>query len=426
MPEKRTIIVADDLTGANDTAIQFVKEGFSALVTTQVPCSDLTAYNAYDIVSINSDSRGMDSAGAYQTVRDLVARLEAAKLGGIYYKKIDSVLRGNPGPELAAVMDELGISLAIVAPSFPANRSIVEQGILKSGHGFPGAAIDAVQVFAGSMEKKVENVPLDIIRQGPVPASRYILSRNADGVQVFVADAVDEEDLSAVCRISAAIERPLVFAGAAALANQIARNMGLNGSRVIGERARYFGAYAPVLVIAGTRQGETAAQIASLSRAFSAPVIRFKVGLVGQGRSDEAINRAYAEAAAQMQTNSAVCIVAVESMFRSEIPEGSVRWNETDRDAESAAISGALGVLAGTLMNAFQFPVLISSGGDTSLEICKRLNSTGIQPLAEMCPGIPIGRITGGTCEGRYIITKSGRFGNQNTLVEIINCLGVA
>jgi uncharacterized protein YgbK (DUF1537 family) len=241
-------------------------------------------------------------------------------------------------------------------------------------------------------------------------------------VQVFVADAVDDDDLAAVCRISAALDRPLVFAGAAALANHIARNMGRNGSRVIGERER--GAYAPVLVIAGTRQGETAAQIAGLSRAFSVPVIRFKVGLVEQGRSEEAISRAYTEAAAQMHKNSGLCIVAVESMFRAEIPEGSVRWNETDSDAESDAISGALGILAGQLMEAFQFPVLISSGGDTSLEICKRLNSTGIQPLAEMCPGIPIGRIVGGICEGRYIITKSGRFGNQNTLVEIMGYLG--
>jgi uncharacterized protein YgbK (DUF1537 family) len=251
------------------------------------------------------------------------------------------------------------------------------------------------------------------------------MSHHESGTQVFVADAVDEHDLAVVCRMSSAIEKPLVLAGSAALAEQIAQNMAHNEKR-IGKPARHFGAYAPVLVIAGTRQGETAAQIGNLSRALSAPVIRFKVGLVGQGRSEEAISRAYTEAAAQMKENGALCIVAVESMFRSEIPEGSVRRNKADSDAESGAISEALGILAGKLMDAFQFPVLISSGGDTSLEICKRLDTAGIQPLAEICPGIPIGRIAGGTCEGRYIITKSGRFGNQDTLVEIINFLGVA
>jgi uncharacterized protein YgbK (DUF1537 family) len=418
MPENRTIIIADDLTGANDTAIQFVKEGFSALVNTQSQFSDSAAYDGYDVISINSDSRGMNSAEAYHAVRDLLARLKAARIGGTFYKKIDSVLRGNPGSELAAVMDELAISLAVVAPSFPANRSVVEQGMLKSGHGSP-QSVAAVKIFADSMDKKVENIPLEIIKQGHIQASQYILSRHSAGVQVFVADAVDEGDLAAVYRMSSVLEKPLVLAGSAALAEQIALNMAHNKKRA-GKPARCFGVYAPALVIAGTKQRETAAQIGSLSRAFAVPVIRFKAGMAGQGKSEEAINKAYIEAAAQMKENGALCVVAVESMFKPEISEVSAKRNK----AESGAISKALGILAGKLMDTFQFPVLISSGGDTSLAICKCLGTTGIQPLAEICPGIPIGRIADGICEGRYIITKSGRFGNQNTLVEIMDYLG--
>jgi uncharacterized protein YgbK (DUF1537 family) len=80
-----------------------------------------------------------------------------------------------------------------------------------------------------------------------------------------------------------------------------------------------------------------------------------------------------------------------------------------------------MGILARKLIDSCCFPVILTTGGDTSLEVCKRLDIAGIEPLAEICPGIPIGRISGGICDNQYIITKSGRFGNNDSLVEIVN-----
>jgi uncharacterized protein YgbK (DUF1537 family) len=423
MAETGTLILADDLTGANDTAIQFVKHGFSALVIPHPGYCDPGIYAGYDVISVNCDTRGMDCAGAYRTVRNILTRLKTAGLEGTCYKKVDSVLRGNPGAELAAVMDELDIPLAIAAPSFPANRSVLEQGMLKSGRGAQQTGINAIAIFADAMDKKVESIPLEKIRQGDLKAAEYILSRHACGIQVFVADAVTDEDLSIVCRISAVIEKPLILAGAAALADQIGKNME-RGETGMPEDTPCSIKHGPALIIAGTRQGETAAQIAALSRIMSVPIIRFKVQFVIEGKTDQAVADAFDEAAEQMSGNPDLCIVAVESMFKSEIPAGSVSWNKADSDADSDAISQALGLLTSKLMNVFQFPITICTGGDTSLEVCKCLGMAGIQPLDEIIPGIPIGRIVGGECEGRYIITKSGRFGGKNALMEIMNYLG--
>ena len=419
MSENRMFILADDLTGANDTAIQFVKQGLSALVIINSAFSDSSKFTAYDILSLNSDSRGMNSRDAYNEVRRLIQQLKAAKLKGIYYKKVDSVLRGNPGSELAAVMDELDIPLAIAAPSFPANRSILEQGMLKSGKTSPQAVINAVGIFAGSMDKKVENIPLEIIRQGHIKAAEYLLARHNGGVQVFVADAVTDEDLAVINRLSAVIVKPHILAGSAGLGNQIAQSMAKK--QMAAERSIALASDAPLLIIAGTRQGETAAQIVALSDKMSVPVVRFRVDLVESGKSEEAISLAFEEAAQSVKKNPALCIVAVASMFKSGIAEGNVTWGKADSDTDSDAISAALGILAGNLIDSFKFPVLLSTGGDTSLEICNRLGAAGIQPLAEICPGIPIGKIIGGVCENRYIITKSGRFGSKDSLVEIMS-----
>jgi uncharacterized protein YgbK (DUF1537 family) len=419
MGTKQTIILADDLTGANDTAIQFVNHGLSALVLTHSDLPNPQALVRYDVISINSNSRAMTSGDAYRELRTIVKRMAPNGREGFFYKKVDSVLRGNPGTELAAVMDELGIPLAVVAPSFPANQSILEHGRLSSGAG----VIDAIDVFAREMKVPVEGVPLDVIRGGKDSGIAYILSHHARGKRVFVADAVTDTDLEKICHIAASLGKPLVMAGAAGLANHIAKDRSREkpnrtGIADHGPSLRR----GPVLVIAGTRQGETSAQVSALSQTRSLPVIRFHTAMVGQGKAEAAIRAAYEDVAEEMKKKPEACIVAVESMFESGIPVGNV-----DRDegggAEGAAIAAALGVLTAKLLHRYQFPVIISSGGDTSLGICKQLTVTGIEPVAEICPGIPLGRIVGGPCEDRYLITKSGRFGNRDSFLEIMNFL---
>jgi uncharacterized protein YgbK (DUF1537 family) len=403
------LIIADDLTGANDTAVQFVKHGFSALVITSPQLPESFDHAAYDVLSFNTDTRETDERTARSTVRGLIRRLKAAKVEGPYYKKIDSVLRGNPGSELSAVMDELAIPFAIVAPSFPANRSTLEHGMLRSGA--QNTIIDAVKAFSGTMDKKAESVPLEKIRLGEQAAAEYLLSRGSDGVRVFIADAVVDEDLATIYRLSSVLAEPHVLAGSAGLANQIAGRLARSNGRKNG-RQEAAPTGGPALVIAGTRKGETAAQIAALANAFSTPVIYFKTGLAGGGRKEEATTQAYDEAADQMKNNARLCIVAADSMFEPEIPA-----------SDAKQISSSMGALAGALMESFNFSVIVSTGGDISLEVCKRLGITGIQPLVEICPGIPMGRIVGGNFENRHIVTKSGRFGNKDALVEIVEYL---
>jgi uncharacterized protein YgbK (DUF1537 family) len=411
------LILADDLTGANDTAIQFVKQGLSALVVTGSPAASV-ALDGYDVISVTTNSRGMSGGEAYQAVSRALKQMNAGRTNYTVYKKVDSVLRGNPGRELAAVMDALNVPLAIAAPSFPANRAALEKGMLYGGGNAGSGGIDAVMVFADGTGRKTENIPLEEIRRGAGAAADFINARSDKGTLVFVADAVTDGDLETVYRASARLRKPAVMAGSAGLALQIAKDAG---------RARAGLELplplSPALVIAGTRRGETAAQIAALSRVAAVPVIRFRVALAAENKAEQAIAEAYAAAAEQMSAQAGLCIVAVDSMFEAA---GGAAAKYAEGDDAGAAISDALGVLAGKLCNGFNFSAIISTGGDTSLGICRSLGINGIEPLAEICPGIPLGRIAGGAYSGRYIITKSGRFGNPDSLAEIARYIGIA
>lgn len=59
---------------------------------------------------------------------------------------------------------------------------------------------------------------------------------------------------------------------------------------------------------------------------------------------------------------------------------------------------------------------LVMTGGDTALLVSRLLGAEGIRLEAEIEPGVPFGRLVGGTGAGLPVITKSGGFGTPMTL----------
>jgi len=399
---RKILVLADDLTGANDTAIQFVKYGFSSLVVINADSANAGLFGGCNVISVNCDSRRLNADEAYSAVYKIAKHFETAFF---IYKKVDSVLRGNPGQELAAVMDALNIPMGLAAPSFPVNRSVIENGVLSNG-------TDATLVFANGSGKKTKNIPLVEIRKGADEVAAFINSiTSIEGTRVFVADAVTDDDLEIICKASAYLAMPHVLAGSAGLANQLARRLGKAGAVPFQKPA----ALSPALIIAGTRQGETAAQIDTLCKTFPvAALVRFDVAMAASGNAEKATARAFDAASCRMKENSCSCVIAVDSMFH---PSTDVY---TEGYETNAIICEALGVLAERLMDSFRFPMLLTTGGDTTMAVCRRLGVNTIEPLVEICPGIPLGRIVGGNYDGRFIVTKSGRFGKADSLIDIL------
>jgi uncharacterized protein YgbK (DUF1537 family) len=125
-------LIADDLSGACDSAIAFTAHGFSACVVltgSELACvtSELVAYST-ETREANDDEAAAHVITACRLFRQSHIR--------ILFKKIDSTLRGPYAEELAALMQELGIAKAIFNPAFPEQGRIVEGGrvfILESG-----------------------------------------------------------------------------------------------------------------------------------------------------------------------------------------------------------------------------------------------------------------------------------------------------
>ena len=87
------LLIADDLTGACDAGVQFALHGLRV----RVPLSPADRYGQTDVLAISTESRDT-GLGAFH---EALGRLSPLR-PGILFKKIDSTLRGNVGPEVAA------------------------------------------------------------------------------------------------------------------------------------------------------------------------------------------------------------------------------------------------------------------------------------------------------------------------------------
>ena len=116
VPDDKIIIVADDFTGASDTAVQFAKKGLKSLVINDID-NISKSLNSCDVLAINTGSRADSRDTAYRKTYSAGNMLKDRNIK-LIYKKIDSTMRGNIGAELSGLMDSLKTDIS-VCPSLP-------------------------------------------------------------------------------------------------------------------------------------------------------------------------------------------------------------------------------------------------------------------------------------------------------------------
>ena len=136
----RLVVLSDDFTGALDTGVQFAGTGVETVVTTLHADGSLPAAQRCTVLVVDTESRHLTAEAAGARVRDTVLRIRhgigvdaQAELPGdpriLWYKKTDSLLRGNIGSELAALMDAAGGGELAFVPAFPATGRTTTGGV---------------------------------------------------------------------------------------------------------------------------------------------------------------------------------------------------------------------------------------------------------------------------------------------------------
>ena len=114
----KLVIIADDFTGALDTGVQFSRNSISTIIVLYRDLDFSTIDKNVEVVVIDTESRHVSIEEAAIRVKEVAVK--ALEFGATYfYKKTDSVLRGNIGSELLAVMDATGSGELMFVPAYP-------------------------------------------------------------------------------------------------------------------------------------------------------------------------------------------------------------------------------------------------------------------------------------------------------------------
>ncbi len=203
-------IIADDLTGAADTGVQFAKRDlYTVLLPVGMKAAEAHLHDA-QVVALNTASRGMEAKQAYDVVRDATELLVQKLHPQMIYKKVDSTLRGNVGSEIEAVMDATESEFALLAPAFPANGRTTSGGV-HFVRGQPLAHTEAASdpvhpvneshiptLIQSQTALKAGHIGLEMVRSSVRSLQRAILDHVKDGEKIIVFDAVADGDLNTI------------------------------------------------------------------------------------------------------------------------------------------------------------------------------------------------------------------------------------
>jgi uncharacterized protein YgbK (DUF1537 family) len=357
----RAGIVADDLTGACDTGAVFAVRGLATTVL--LPAAPVPA-SLPDVLVIDTESRGLSTGEARCGAREAVLRLAGTR-PALLYKKVDSTLRGALAAELAGALDGMGARWAVLAPSLPAQRRTLVDGLLRidgrpaeetavaRDPAFPVTGASVLALLAAGGLRPAGLVPLLSVRRG----AAAIAARLARVPGCLVCDAETDADLAALA--AAAETTPGLLAGSAGFAAALASRMPARPGRPPSLRR-------PFLVVAGSAH-PLARQQAARAGARGIAVL---TPPPDSGGDRAATARALADAARQ----------AIE------------------RTAPRS---------------------VLLTGGETAYSVCRALGAHALALGGEAEPGVAIGTLLDGPFDGLTVLTKAGGFGDPDTLVRL-------
>ena len=414
----RIAIIADDLTGANDTGVQFCHHGFNTLVIIDpASINDLNVHPG-KVLSINTNSRSMKADEAYTAVYNIAEILRNKKISHLY-KKIDSTLRGNPGVELDALMDASQAPLGLVIPSFPANGRIVRDGNLYvmntiSSSRLPSAELNMKthcyipEVLKQQMKRKVGLIELENVRKGTEQLLEAIQQAQKE-YEVLVIDAVTEKDLENIACAIKSLSKSII-AGSAGFASYIDLSWNVKGNPCK-QTIKKIPDDGVTLFVAGSRNPITTQQIDELSKVTNCvPVALNPAAMIDIEQRKQEIERVMKIILNNLYYSNTVIITVGNQMA---VSEGYVKIG--------SIIAKTIGTIVNQLSLILNIKGLIIAGGDTALNICNSLDVAGINLVTELLDGIPFGYLYGKKLDGLPIVTKAGGFGTPDAFVKIYN-----
>lgn len=422
-------IVADDLTGANDTALQFFIKGSNTEIIFDTD-ENIQNHPNIGTFALTTESRNIDAKEAAQKVWEGAKKLKDNLSVEYFYKKIDSTLRGNIAVETLAMLDAIGYDAAVIAPAFIREGRITIGGyqLLK---GVPIERTDAARdsyapiydsYIPDILKKQVNEsfydsiatIQLNVVAKGAGPITSKLNELVSGGKKLIVIDAVSAIDLEQIVLAITKSQFNILPVGSAGLANALGNVwLPLNNSEPVQKIIPKL----PKLILSGSKNSMTTAQINKLlldddiNNVYS---IDLKLQDILSNDSDAMADRII------HNFGKDNIVIAHVSKIQDETQEEKGKEKLIDegitKEMLASMITDYLANIAQKVKKMSEC-ILITIGGETSYKCTNAVNCEYLQVVDSILPAISLCMDS----NAGFIVTKSGNMGSITALVDIVN-----
>lgn len=428
-------VIADDLTGAMDAGVQMLEKNYVVRVALDVnKLSDWE--DEADVIIVSTESRNIPTNHAYERVMETLKGFQKENCR-IIYKKIDSTLRGNIGIELKAVLEHGEMDGIIIAPALPFNGRTTVNGVhyvygsplenteLAKDPYAPVYESEITRIIHEQYEANVGMIDIRAIRNGKDAVLAEIEKNLSENKKLMVADAIDDGDLRNIVNSCRDNKWKLLLCGSAGLFKYIdgcghLEKMPGHHRMHLPRRKKN----SPILVLSGSPAHMSKMQIEKLDkeckRAF---VLRCNISsYLEDPILYESVCRKSIEQVIHKLQNGFHVVVDASGDSKENILN-QYQDNHEDLLQVRKKVLHYLEEIGVAVLERLELRGLVLFGGDTAVAITKRLGSNGVEIIREIEPYIPLGIMLGGTYGSIPVVTKSGGFGREDSLVSIIKKL---
>ena len=300
-------IIADDLTGANDSALQFHLHGSDTQILLSDEIENLNTSNT-QTWAISTETRNIEPQEAYEKIKYITQKMADKFNPDYFFKKIDSTIRGNIAVEILGMLDVLNWDAAVIIPAFPAEGRVTVGGY----HLLKGVPIERTEMardpFSPIRESHlptllksqlgaengnlVASLELKDVMKGAGPILQKINELIENGKKLIVADAVSTTDIEQIILAMNKSDFKILPAGTAATARALS-NLWFSdlNPKVVADEIPDL----PKLVISGSATEITESQIRTFETSDdfeeNSLVVTIDMETILAGVSDELVER---------------------------------------------------------------------------------------------------------------------------------------
>jgi uncharacterized protein YgbK (DUF1537 family) len=328
-------------------------------------------------------------------------------------KKIDSLLRGQIGIEVAAIKDAFGFDKCVLIAASPKLGRKTTGGYHYVGNYLlemvrpqvdPGSTVvgsHILSILSAQTSLPVDLIDLGTIRQGAGAIQAKIGQSSAS---ILVSDCAEQVDLDLV--IEAAYGMGIrFFAGTYGLGEAL--------TRLSYVRDR------PVLFVVGSLSAAAYLQVNHLIDHLPCQYIRVDYDATFLDKPIDAFGADYRERLQQATAHSDYVVLQVaglpdqvERLWQSALERG------LDREAVSQRIDALLQYLVEPVLSGVSG--VVATGGATAHGLFAQINAHGLRlEVHEVLPGTPGARVIGGPHDGLPFVAKPGSQGDEDALVRL-------